>query len=50
MNHFVATYIDLIQSVGFIFLMALTVLITKKLFLDNKKDNYIETVKIEVDE
>ena len=50
MNHLLATYIDLIQSVGFIFLMTLAVFITRKLFLDNKKDNYIEAVKIKVDE
>tara|TARA_B100000579_G_scaffold408419_1_gene396536 strand:+ start:813 stop:965 length:153 start_codon:yes stop_codon:yes gene_type:complete len=49
MNHFLATYIDLIQSVGFIFLLTLTVLITRKLLLDNKNDNYIEAVKIKVD-
>ena len=50
MNHFLATYIDLIQSVGFIFLMTMAVLIIRKLFLDNEKDNYIEAVKIKVDE
>ena len=50
MNHFLATYIDLIQSIGFIFLMTLGVFITRKLFLENKKDNYIEAVKIKVDE
>ena len=50
MNHLLATYIDLIQSVGFVFLLILTVLISRKLFLDNKKDNYIEAVKIKVDE
>ncbi len=50
MNHFLATYIDFIQSVGFIFLTAIAVFITRKLFLDNKKDNYIESVKIKVDE
>ena len=49
MNHFLATYIDFIQSVGFIFLMSLAVFIIRKLFLDNKKDNYIEAVKIKVD-
>ena len=49
MNHFLATYIDLIQSVGFIFLLTFTVLITRKLLLDNKNDNYIEAVKIKVD-
>ena len=50
MNHFLATYIDLIQSVGFLFLMSMVVVITKKLFLDNTKDNYIDAVKIKVDE
>ena len=50
MNHLLATYIDLIQSVGFIFLITLVVFITKKLFLENKNDNYIEAVKIKVDE
>ena len=49
MTHFLATYIDFVQSVGFIFLMTMAVLITRKLFLDNKKDNYIEAVKIKVD-
>ncbi len=50
MSHFLATYIDLVQSVGFIFLMTIVVFVTRKLFLDNKKANYIEAVKIEVDE
>ena len=50
MNHFLATYIDLVQSVGFIFLLTLAVFIIRKLLLDNKKDNYIEVVKIKVDE
>ena len=50
MNHFIATYIDFVQSVGFVFLLTLTVFISRKLFLDNKKDNYIEGVKIKVDD
>lgn len=50
MTHFLATYIDFVQSVGFIFLTTMAVLITRKLLLDNKKDNYIEAVKIKVDE
>ena len=49
MNYFLATYIDFIQSVGFIFLMVLAIFIIRKLFLDNKKDNYIEAAKIKVD-
>ena len=50
MNHFLATYIDFVQSVGFIFLATIAFFITIKLYSDNKKDNYIEAVKIEVDE
>ncbi len=50
MNNILATYIDFVQSVAFIFLATMTVLIARKLFLDNKKDNYIESVKIKVDE
>ena len=50
MNHLLATYIDLIKSVGFIFLLTVTFIIARKLFIDNKKDNYIEAVKIKVDE
>jgi len=50
MNHLLATYIDLIQSIGFIILLTLSIFISRKLFLDNKKDNFIEVVKIKVDE
>ncbi len=50
MNHFLATYIDFVQSVGFICITTMAVFIIRKLFLDNKKDNYIEAVKIKVDE
>ena len=50
MTHFLATYIDFVQSVGFIFLTTMAVLITRKIFLDIKNDNYIEAVKIKVDE
>ena len=50
MNHFLATYIDLIQSVGFISLLIVAVFISRKLLLENKKDNYIDAVKIKVDE
>ena len=49
MSHLLATYIDFVQSVGFIFLTNIAVFITRKLFLDNKNDNYIKAVKIEVD-
>ena len=50
MNHFLATYIDLIQSIGFICLLSLVVLMTRKLFLDSKKEDYIKAVKIKVEE
>ena len=50
MNHFLATYIDLIQSLGFIFILTIAVFISRKLFLDNQKENFIETVRIKVDE
>ena len=48
MNYFVATYIDLVQSVGFMFLVIIAVIITRKLVLDNKKDNYVDAVNIKV--
>ena len=50
MNHFLATYIDLIQSIGFISISTVAILLIRKLFVDNKKDNYIEAVKIKVDD
>ena len=50
MNHFLATYIDFVQSVGFVFLTTLAVFFSRKLFLDNIKNNYIESVKVKVDE
>ena len=50
MNQLLATYIDFVQSVGFIFLTTLVIFITRKLIIDNKKDNYIDLVKIKVDE
>ncbi len=48
MNYFVATYIDLVQSVGFMSLVTVAVIITRKLVLDIKKDNYIEAVNMKV--
>ncbi len=50
MNYLLATYIDLIQSVGFIFLITLVLIITRKLILEIKEENHIEAVKIKVDE
>ena len=49
MNYLLATYIDLIQSVGFVFLLTLTLLITRKLLLENEKDHTVEAVKIKVE-
>ena len=50
MNHYLAIYIDLIQSVAFITIFTIVLSLVRKLFLDNIKDNYIESVKIKVDE
>ena len=50
MNYYLATYIDLIQSIGFISIFSCVFFMVRNFFLDNKKDNYIEAVKIEVDE
>ena len=50
MNHYLATYIDLIQTIGFISIFSLVIFVVRKFILDNKKENYIEAVKIKVDE
>ena len=50
MNHQLATYIDFIQSIGFISIFSLVAFVVRKFILDNKKENYIEAVKIKVDE
>ena len=49
MNHLLATYVDLIQSVGFIFILTLAVFFIRNLFLDIKRDNGVEAVKIKVE-
>ena len=50
MNHYLSTYIDLIQSIGFISVATVLFFILRKLFSDKAKDNQIESVKIRVDE
>ena len=50
MNHYLATYIDLIQSTGFILILGVVIILIRKLYLDGLKDNCIEAVKITVDE
>tara|TARA_Y100001968_G_C18931298_1_gene514376 strand:+ start:429 stop:581 length:153 start_codon:yes stop_codon:yes gene_type:complete len=50
MNHYLATYIDLIQSIGYISIFSLVIFLVRKLFLASKSDNLIEDVKIKVDE
>ena len=50
MNHYLATYIDLIQSTGFISVFVIAISLLRKLISDNKNDNYIQSVKIRVDE
>ena len=49
MNHYLATYIDFIQSFGFILIIALGIFVFRKLVSDNNKDNYIKVLKIRVD-
>ena len=50
MNHYLATYIDLIQSIGIISIWAVVIFSLRKLYLDNKKDLDIDLVKIRIDE
>jgi len=50
MNHYLATYIDFIQSIGFISISTFIILVARRLFLDNRKENYIESVTIRADD
>ena len=50
MNHYLATYIDLIQSIGFIVMLTVVVFVLRKLLIDNINDNCIEDVKITVED
>ena len=50
MNHYLATYIDLIQSIGSLCVFALVISLLRKLISDEKIGNHIESVKIRVDE
>ncbi len=50
MNHYIATYIDFIQTIGIVCIFTLILFVLRKLYLDNEKENYIEHVKIKVDE
>ena len=50
MNHYLATYIDLIQSIGFIALFVFVMTLVRKFISDNQNDKNIERVKIRVDE
>ncbi len=50
MNHYLATYIDLVQSIGFIFLYILVIVVLNRLFFDYKMNNVIEPVKLRVEE
>ena len=50
MNHYLSTYIDFIQSLGFISIFVFVTLAIVKLISDNKKENYIKVVKVRVDE
>ncbi len=46
MNHLIATYVDFIQSVGFLSVSSLVIFTLEKLILDDNKDNYIDLLKI----
>tara|TARA_Y100001968_G_scaffold315153_1_gene341441 strand:+ start:803 stop:955 length:153 start_codon:yes stop_codon:yes gene_type:complete len=50
MNHYLATYVDFIQSIGFIFVVLVVFIVFRKLLLDQKNDDFIEKVKIKVEE
>ncbi len=49
MGHYLATYIDLIQTIGFVFILASIIVVVRKLSLENQKDKNIEFVRIRVD-
>ena len=50
MNHYLATYIDFIQSIGFISIFALVIFAVTRTIVEKSNDEYIEAVKIKVDE
>lgn len=50
MNHQVATYIDLIQSIGFIVLAITSFLAVNRLLTRQQKENEINMVRITVEE
>ena len=49
MNHQIATYIDFIQSIGFIILSAISFLAVSRILIKTTKENEIHPVKITVD-
>ena len=50
MSQWIATYIDFIQSIGFISIIAIVVTLLNRLYANQKKDNFVESVKIRVDD
>ena len=50
MNYYLATYIDFVQSIGFIFILFLVISVFRKLVSDINKDKYVEVVNITVEE
>ena len=50
MNYFLGSYIDLIQTIGFISICTFILFVFIRLILDNKKDNCIESVTIRLDD
>ncbi len=49
MNHQIATYIDFIQSIGFIILAGISFLAVSRILIKAKKVNEIHLVKITVE-
>ena len=49
MNHQIATYIDFIQSIGFIVLAGISFFIVNRILTNKKKENEIHPVKITVE-
>ena len=50
MNHQIATYIDLIQSLGVVVLALICFLAFNRILIMQKKDNEIHPVKISIEE
>ena len=50
MSHYLATYIDLIQSIGFVCILVIVFFVLRKFHLDDRNDKYIDVVNVRVDD